>query len=201
MALEMESDEKICTFCSDVILGKWFDPLQSSDCDDPRRNHEWTENLTDSASCRCCAFLLAAPCDDPEYNEVSTPSAVKITIFRAEIMGSLSFPGSDQSNERVRRVEYVCGDKNGSLRRNAVNLFGGDAIDDLMALGRARTVNRLWIDLNLMNEWMGLCRQQHGTACERFEDETISKLTLRLVDVELRCVVEAPRGSRYFALS
>ena len=56
-------------------------------------------------------------------------------------------------------------------------------------------------DLDLAQKWLSICKSCHGESCQPADLKIPSGLQLRLVDVKRKCVVAAPLGSPYIALS
>ena len=72
----------------------------------------------------------------------------------------------------------------------------------------ARRIEGQWIDLRLPRGWLMACEEEHGNDREpplfkraNAVDSGAELRTLRMVDVEEMCVVDAPGKCRYLALS
>jgi hypothetical protein len=72
---------------------------------------------------------------------------------------------------------------------NIYNLFSG------------RYVNPKGVDYSLISGWLSTCESSHGAKCGREDHYSLGAPALRVVDVLKGCVVVAPVGCRYFALS
>ncbi|KAJ8488469.1 hypothetical protein ONZ45_g13938 [Pleurotus djamor] len=101
----------------------------------------------------------------------------------------------------------------GVSRENPIHL--GPLVD---ILGKAETyawkVNRTEevhgrvvgevVDMELIEKWVGICQTSHGDACERVwwrgSAESLPP-TVRMIDVRKMCIIQAPRGCRFVALS
>lgn len=60
------------------------------------------------------------------------------------------------------------------------------------------------IDIRLLRSWYSLCTSQHGSSCSKpswSPHEEKAPPSLRLIDIQKRCIVEAPENCSYFALS
>jgi Heterokaryon incompatibility protein (HET) len=68
------------------------------------------------------------------------------------------------------------------------------------SLFQARQISEA-ADLGLAQKWLSICKGCHGTSCEPAEWKAIPGLQFRLVDVKRKCVVPAPVGCTYIALS
>ncbi|KAF2141140.1 uncharacterized protein K452DRAFT_334664 [Aplosporella prunicola CBS 121167] len=68
---------------------------------------------------------------------------------------------------------------------------------------RAELLDRKWIDLSRIQQWLAFCDTLHEGHCHHFPpDNTIESLEkLRLLDVEKGCLVTCPGNVKYFALS
>jgi hypothetical protein len=65
-----------------------------------------------------------------------------------------------------------------------------------------------WIDLNDVHRWISTCEEKHGIDCTlaTFNPAVLPRnskrqLDFRVIDVEVMCIVYAPRQCRYIALS
>ncbi|KAM3075202.1 hypothetical protein ACMFMG_007348 [Clarireedia jacksonii] len=93
-------------------------------------------------------------------------------------------------------------------KADGVNLFGrrvqlmanGDETrEDQLALGRYFNPQR--VDVDLLRSWIAGCDAHHKTICTPETWKRESETTLRMIDVKLRCVVEAPLECQYIVLS
>ena len=71
----------------------------------------------------------------------------------------------------------------------------------IQTLIRGRPVDSSRISFGLLNGWIKACEQSHGLVCAPVRQKSVLDYTFRLIDTEHRCVVVAPSGSEYIALS
>ena len=69
-----------------------------------------------------------------------------------------------------------------------------------MALLRGRPVNPT-ADVDLLRGWLEICKYSHGGTCNPRGMPGTKTFCFRLIDINRRCVVQAPLYCRYFALS
>lgn len=66
--------------------------------------------------------------------------------------------------------------------------------------GTARVLDREWIDMDIVKDWVTRCFQEHGTQCDTSAIRSIRPFYPRwLIDVGRGCVVECPEESSRFA--
>ncbi|KAK1762163.1 heterokaryon incompatibility protein [Phialemonium atrogriseum] len=63
-----------------------------------------------------------------------------------------------------------------------------------------RSVDRNYVSTNLIRQWMSYCEDNHGSACSSAGRRPSMSISW-FVDTETNCLVPAPEGSRYVALS
>lgn len=56
------------------------------------------------------------------------------------------------------------------------------------------------VDFGLCRQWLANCRKYHSKTCHK-EVTNLTKLGLRLIDINNRCIVDAPADAEYAALS
>ena len=57
------------------------------------------------------------------------------------------------------------------------------------------------VDVRRIKSWLGDCKAYHGSACRPTAWKDLDLHGIRMIDVKRRCIVMAPAGCQYFALS
>ncbi|PQE05837.1 Heterokaryon incompatibility protein [Rutstroemia sp. NJR-2017a BVV2] len=84
-------------------------------------------------------------------------------------------------------------------RRVRLMAKGDERREDQLGLGRYLNPGR--VDVDLLRSWIAGCDAHHKAVCAPETWTRKSGTVLRMIDVELRCVVEAPVECRYIVLS
>lgn len=82
-----------------------------------------------------------------------------------------------------------------------IQVLANDDDASIRKLNRGRLLDPARIDSQRVKQWIEGCGQFHGSSCAPMAFNNTGRFTLRLVDVDRRCLVEAPSGCRYMALS
>ena len=84
----------------------------------------------------------------------------------------------------------------GVIRTSAHN-----AIDEKDRLLLVRSMPSDRVDVRRIQSWLGDCKAYHGSACRPTAWKDLDLHGVRMVDVKRHCIVTAPAGCQYFALS
>ena len=76
-----------------------------------------------------------------------------------------------------------------------------DAIDERDRLLLVRSMPSDRVDVRRVKCWLGDCKAYHGFACRPTAWKDLDLHGVRVIDVKRRCIVKAPAGCQYFALS
>jgi hypothetical protein len=161
----------------------------------------WTlAEVTEAAiSCRFCFFLLAILRNDSEHYKIDLDSQDKI-VLRVEAIGRR---GTHPKSSRFQRLtlwrwrvkETINGNERGenikvscimphvpsSHKSNGVALFHGRQV-----FSEA--------DLRLLSSWFKICcGSDHHNACQPNNWPAELDIWFRLINIKLRCIVEAPQ--------
>jgi hypothetical protein len=126
--------------------------------------------------------------ENPEWSE-------EITIRRLWL--NLHAQGTSESLTRVRA---------GTIYGYGIQLLADENDSDESQLLKGRLVGQTRVDVKLIKMWIRTCENGHGVACAPASLSTVHSsnrvpFTLRVIDIQHRCVIKAPRGCRYIALS
>ena len=76
-----------------------------------------------------------------------------------------------------------------------------NAIDERDRLLLVRSMPSDRVDVRRIKSWLGDCKAYHGSACRPTAWKDLDIHGIRMIDVKRRCIVKAPAGCQYFALS
>ncbi|PPQ71320.1 hypothetical protein CVT26_011966 [Gymnopilus dilepis] len=110
------------------------------------------------------------------------------------------------------RVQTKSGDYYLSLQPNSnpeIAMLANDAPHEAAKKSQLVRLINDQIDFDMVRNWLSICRAYHGGACDesklmggyRIKDPAIEIPHFRLIDVVDNCIIPAPPGSRYVALS
>jgi hypothetical protein len=100
----------------------------------------------------------------------------------------------------IRRID-VSAEINGHYWQGVIRASGHDAIDEKDRLLLVRSMPYDQVDVRRMKYWLRDCEAYHGSACRRTIWNDLNTFGVRMVDVKGCCVVPAPAGCQYLALS
>ena len=105
----------------------------------------------------------------------------------------------DQEKEREHEDESGPGE---TVISNGIQVSAVESMRDnpQNALMRGRPVNST-ADVDLLRGWLEICRYSHGRTCSPRGMPGKKSFCFRLIDINRRCVVQAPLYCRYYALS
>ena len=100
----------------------------------------------------------------------------------------------------VRKID-VSAKLDGRYWRGVIRASGHDAIDEKDRLLLVRSMPSDKVDIRRIKYWLGECKAYHGSACRPTAWKDLDLLGVRMLDVKRHCIVSAPAGCQYFALS
>lgn len=100
----------------------------------------------------------------------------------------------------VKRID-VSAELNGRYWQGVIRASGHNAIDEKDRLLLVRSMPSDKVDVRRIKYWLGDCKAYHGSTCQPTIWNDLNLLGVRMIDVKGRCVVSAPAGCRYLALS
>ena len=100
----------------------------------------------------------------------------------------------------VRRID-VSAKLDGRYWQGVIRSSNHDAIDERDRLLLVRSMPSDRVDVRRIISWLGDCKAYHGSACRPTAWKDLDLHGVRMIDVKRRCIVTAPAGCQYFALS
>lgn len=185
--------------------------------------YQWynTDFWLSSTYCKFCAFVLHAfETSEHEVAAEICKSKVRGIICRVvlQAFAPTSFKFSPKSDV-VRRINVsliTSADTHPTVQQIFDDDEKAQVMDppsspaiDFQILADETTgpfrLGRHWIaervNISLLSKWLNDCEGRHGSICAPKTPSANWLLHLRLIDVKRRCVVDAPIGCQYFALS
>ena len=104
---------------------------------------------------------------------------------------------------QVRYVRYIAvkAELDGHSWQGIIRGSGHNAIDEKDRLLLARSMPSDRVDVRRIKYWLGDCKAYHGSACLPTAREDLDFHGFRVIDVKRHCIVAAPPGCKYLALS
>ena len=100
----------------------------------------------------------------------------------------------------VRRID-VSAKLDGRCWQGVIRKPGHNAIDERDRLLLVRSMPSDRVDVRRIKAWLGDCKAYHGSACRPTSWKDLDLHGVRMIDVKHHCIVMAPAGCQYFALS
>ncbi len=91
--------------------------------------------------------------------------------------------------------------RDGTIYGNGIQVCAPENQGEGDRLLRGRMINATCVDPKLMSTWLQNCRDYHGQECAPTILSVDLKFTLRVIDVENRCIIDAPSKCQFVALS
>lgn len=99
-----------------------------------------------------------------------------------------------------RRID-VSAEPNGHYWQEVIRASGHNALDEKDRLPLLRSTPSDRVGLQRIKYWSSDCKANHGSTGRPTEWNDLTLLDVRMIDVKDRCVVSAPAGCQYLALS
>ena len=158
--------------------------------------------IASASTCVTCRYFLEVAKSDELLNSqilsgkgdiVVAPSRSPYAVYRD------SSPDAKLKCRWAYRIDITYeGDMIPYARRGTPSILPLASSAD--SLFQARQIGEA-IDLELAQKWLSICNGCHGVSCKPAEWTAPPGLHFRLVDVKRKCIVPAPAGSTYIALS
>lgn len=100
----------------------------------------------------------------------------------------------------VRRIN-LSANLDGRYWQGVIRASGQNAIDEKDRLLLVRSTPSDRVDVRRIKSWLGDCKAYHGSVCRPTAWKDPNLHGVRMIDVKRHCIVSAPAGCHYFALS
>ena len=100
----------------------------------------------------------------------------------------------------LRKID-VSAELDGHYWQGVIRASGHNAIDEKDRLLLVRSMPSDRVDVRRIKYWLGECKAYHGAACRPTAWKDLTLTGVRMIDVKRHCIVSAPAGCQYFALS
>lgn len=200
---QSDEDQQLCAECQQLDFSQ-PERLFSAAMESNWRQRSWDiHTLRSHARCPFCRLLL----------DVLNATDETSTVTEGTVSCKLSYYATAENVDPVGRVflgiRYPDASKPGAERRygwpeySILPLSRSTSIAERQALFKARRTNEQYADSTLMSAWLARCVQCHGQVCNstihgRMSDSVHS---FRVIDVIRGCIIQAPAGCEYVALS
>lgn len=211
------ADRILCAFCQSFDYSL-FSPALFDD-DNAASNREDVsfsrdlDQLNENLECSFCQLILETLALSKDWPSKEPTSTLTLLLALEPFAETLPLLLQGPSPVYMGRYIWVSvhpkgfpPEKNESLNkkyrhhRHCISLKAGkEDLESSKALFSGREVPRLVHDMSVVQDWIYDCEKNHK--CHVPPAEFTSGMTFRLIDVFLECVVEAPKNSRYVALS
>lgn len=147
-------------------------------------------------------------CDSPEYASICQrrdPAWVckVLPLYFVDFLTNTLTDASVHNVIRRLSVQLVPRESKVPLdsRSHMLQIMGDEYDVTVSKLNRGRLVDSAKINIKQVKNWIDECEQYHGLACTPDGCSEKTEYSLRLVDVQNRCLVVAPSHCEYVALS
>jgi hypothetical protein len=206
----------LCKTCSRVD----FSTLRTTHAEssDPPSLAWFLQDVKGAINCPFCRLMLKILSRDLEIRDLESG----VIIAGREALASYKIKSGASENPEsseeitIRRfwlslhAEGASGSltqlQAGTIYGHGIQLLADENDSEESQLLKGRLVDQTCADVELIKMWIRTCENEHGVACAPASSSTAHSsnrvpFILRVIDIKHRCVIEAPRGCRYIALS
>ena len=204
-----------CSACKVQNVREWVLPSLSG------ARGLWRDSLdfiaiVKSRHCGLCRLIVKTLFQDLSFREaVRGGQAAKVRIAARDVGKVIWKPVQAASEMDLRSgwcvenggmVRYikkidVSAELNGRYWEGVIRASGLNAIDEKDRLLLVRSMPFDKVDTRRIKYWLGDCKAYHGSVCRPIVWNDLNLNGVRMIDVKSRCIVSAPVGCQFLALS
>jgi hypothetical protein len=210
-----------CAACKTQNVVQWVLPSLPGARGLWRDSLDWIA-IAMNKDCGLCKLIVRTLFQDASFREATRGGqAVKVNIAARDVGKAIWKPVEKDSKESdvanmvlrsgwcvengcmvryVKRID-VSAELNGRYWQGVIRASGDEAIDEKDRLLLARSMPPDRVDVRRIKDWLGDCEAYHGPTCQPAIWSDLNLLGVRMIDVKGRCIVSAPVGCQYLALS
>jgi Heterokaryon incompatibility protein (HET) len=206
----------LCQTCSKVDFGTFR--TAHAESRDPPSLAWFLQDIKGSINCPFCRLMLKILSRDLEIRKlergVITASCEALASYKIRSGATENTEPSEEITIRRFWLNLHAQGASGSLTQiragtiygYGIQLLADENESEESQLLKGRLVSQTRVDVELIKMWIRTCENGHGVMCAPASSSTVHSsnrvpFTLRVIDIQHRCVIEAPRGCRYIALS
>ena len=210
-----------CTSCKVQNIREWVLPSSPNVQDLCRASQNWRAFVTNK-HCGLCKLIVKTLFQSPDFSEAVRAGHVAEVIINSGYVGKVIWRPVARDNAGVTiadrdlrsgwcvedgcMVKYVneinvYAELDGRSWHGIIRASGHDAIDEKDRLLLVRSVPSDRVDVRRIKYWLRNCKGYHSSACLPTACEDLDSYGFRVIDVKRHCIVAAPPGCKYLALS